>query len=236
MRREQAADVGVGAAVAVGDHRCRSGLEEPGGVVVGPLPGDGDRGFRPPRFGVAGRVAQPIEDDDRAGGQTEGRDGRLAVVLGIGITGPGGRVEPEPVLRREQRVVGVRARPAVAMTEVDDDRRACDGGLDPGPRRVGAVDPDDVRRVAKCLCIRDVRRRPILRRRPLRGPHDDHDLRVGGRGRCRRRRHGEAETGNQDQGEAGNVSAQVGVSAGAAGTETFPASPRSTRYPIAGWS
>ncbi len=105
-------------------------------------------------FRVARGVAEVVEDDHRVRGEVERGDVRLAVILVVRVAVAGGRVEPEPVLRRVLRVVRVRAGPAVPMPQVDDDAGADDGGLDLGPRRVGAVDLDDVGGVLDRLGVR----------------------------------------------------------------------------------
>ena len=200
MRREQAPDVGIGAPVAVGDDRRRPGLQETGRVVVGALASDADGRLGVAGFGVPRCVAQPVEDDQSTRREGERRDRGLTVVLDVVVARPGGRVETEPVLGREERIVRIRARPAVAVTQVDDDRGPSHRRLDPRPGRVGAVDPDDVRGVAQSLGIRDVRGPPVLRRGAVCRPHDDHDLGVGRRARGLRGRHGDAQAGDQDEG------------------------------------
>ena len=136
------------------------------------------------------------------GARSSGRDVRLAVVLVVVVAGAGRGVEPEPVLGRVLRVVGVRARPAVAVAEVDDDRRARDGRLDLRPGRVRAVDLDDVRGVLDRLGVGPVGVGAVAGGRAVRRPDDDHDLGVravaaAAAARRRRRRqggeHGEGE-------------------------------------------
>ena len=91
---------------------------------------------------------------------------------------PAVALRPEAVLRRVLGVVRVRARPAVAVAEVDDDRRAVDRRLDLRPGRVRAVDLDHVRRVLDRLGVRPVGVRAVAGRRAVGRPDDDHDLRA----------------------------------------------------------
>ena len=110
--------------MALGDDRRRAGLDEAGGVVVDPLLADLERPLGQPGLGVAARVAEVAEDDDRVLGELDlAADPRLAEVL-VGVAGAGVGVEPQAVLGRRRELVAVPAWPAVAVAEVDDDRGA----------------------------------------------------------------------------------------------------------------
>ena len=124
---------------------------------------------------------------------------RLAVVLVVVVAVVVLGVQPEAVLGRVVGIVGIRARPAVAMAHVDDDRCPGDRRLDLGPGGVRAVDLDHVRRVLDRLGVRLVGIGSIARRRIVRRPDDDHDLRVGERGA--RRRHRDAKADDEGEGE-----------------------------------
>src|SRR4029078_6019329 len=104
-------------------------------LVAGALAGDAGGRRAPARLRVAGGVAQVVEQDDGVGGEIERSHVGLAVVLVVVVTGARGRVQPHAVLLRVPRIVGIRAGPAVAVTEVDEHGRADCGGLDLGPRR-----------------------------------------------------------------------------------------------------
>jgi hypothetical protein len=126
-----------------------------------------------------------MEQDDGVGSETDlTADVVLAVVLDVVVALAGGLVEPEAVLAVWPRGRAVGRREAVAVTEVDDDRGTLEGRLDGGPGRVRAVDPDDVRAVLDRLGVGRIGPCPVGSRRAVRGPHDDHDLRVGARGGC----------------------------------------------------
>ena len=72
-------------------------------------------------------------------------------------------------------------RPAVAVTHVDDDRGALEGGLDLGPRRRRRVDADDVGGVLRGFDGGRLGVAPVGRGRAGDRADDDHDLGVGRR-------------------------------------------------------
>ena len=225
--REEVPDHAVDAAVALGDDRSRAGLDEALAEVVGPLLGDAEGRGRVLGLGVARGVAEVVQEDDGVGRHADRRQRRLAVVLGFAVTVVRRRVQPQAIHLGVGRVSRVRARPAVAVADVEDDARAREGRLDVGPRGVRAVDLDHVRRV---LDGRRVRRFPVgdvLRRLGLYGAYDDDDLgrregrpargRRRGRGRRASDRHGggrdrrcRQHSGEQlEQEQAGEVTQRV---------------------------
>ena len=121
---EERADVVGGPHVGLGDHGPGTRADEPGGVVVDPLDRHRLGPLGQPGLAVAARVAQVAEDDDRVGRELEVLDRGLAEILVRAVITAGDRVEPEAVLGRRIERAAVRARPAVAVAEVDDDRRA----------------------------------------------------------------------------------------------------------------
>ena len=132
--------------VGVGDDRSGACPEKPGGVVVDPLLGLVEGSLGETGLGVAAGVAEMTEDDDRVGRELDlGPDLLLAEVL-VGVGCAGVRIQAEPVLRLREERVAIDARPAVAMAEVDDHRRALQGRLDVRPGGVRRVDLDDVGR------------------------------------------------------------------------------------------
>ena len=190
--------------MAVGDDGAGAALQEACRVVVDPLMSDGQRRRGPAWLGVPGGVAEIAEEDDRVGSEAEGRDGRLAVVL-VHVVGQVVRVvQPEPVLRRVVRVIGVGARPAVAVTVVEDDVRAGCGGLHLRPGRVRAVDLGHPRRVLDRLRVGLVGVRPVGAGRALGRSDDDHHLGIAdrdGRGRGARGADGRQEGEERSGGE-----------------------------------
>ncbi len=184
---EQGTQVVDGATVAVGEDDTGPPGEEAGPVVVDPLAGGTQTGLRVARLRVARRVAEVVQQHDRVRREVERLHVRLAVVLVLVVgelpVAVQVGVQAHAVLGRVLRVVGVWARPTVAVAEVDEDRRSDRRRLYPRPRRVRAVDLDDVRGVLDRLGVRGVGVLAVRRRRAVgRTDHDD-DL----RGRARRR-------------------------------------------------
>ena len=165
-----------------------------------------DAGFGHARLGVARRVAQVMEQHDRARREVELGHVRLAVVLVVVVAVARRRVEPHAVLGRVGRVVRVRAGPAVAVAQVDEHGRPDGGSLDLRPRRVGAVDLDDVRGVLPGFRVRPVGVGAIAGGRAMGGTDDDDDLRIAGRGRDGG--HHDAQGGDEDEGDGDGRLAQ----------------------------
>src|SRR5207244_2243864 len=117
--------------------RPRAGPQEACRVVVGPLPRGrlGRIGRAPLR--VAGRIAEPIQDDDRVRRESQVVGDVVLAVVGV-ARAPVVRVQPEAVLRVRTESA-IRARIAVAVAEVDEEVRALRDASDVGPRGVGAV-------------------------------------------------------------------------------------------------
>ena len=194
--------------MAVGDDGLRVRAQEAGRVVADALPGDGDGRLRVARLRVARCVAQVVEHHDRVRGEVQRAHVRLAVIAVLVVGQPpvavGVGVESEAVLRRVLGVVRVRARPAVAVAEVDEDGRPDRGGLDPRPRGVRAVHLDDVGRVPARLGVGRIRPRSIRRRGAVRGADHDHDLGRAQPGRGARVRRDRQRTGDHGRREQGD--------------------------------
>ena len=167
------------------------------------------------------------QEHDGVRRELERRDLRLAVVLVLEVgqlaVAVEVRVEPEAVLGRVLGVEGVRARPPVAVAEVDDDRRAGDRRLDLRPGRARAVDLHDVGRVLDRLGVHLVGVAPVAGRDVVRGADDDRDL--GVRRRERRRGDGREQaqtTEERREGGSGELAQDVGsgtTDSGAPGNE-----------------
>ena len=165
-----------GCEVALGDDGAGARSDEPRGVVVDSLDGLVERPFGQPGLGVPAGVAQVVEQDDGVGCELDLVERLLPEVLVRRVVHAGDRVQSEAVLGDRVERVAVPGRPAVAVAEVDDDRRAVDGVRDPGPRGVRRVHLDDVGGVAaghpggvlghRAVAVGDARH----------GPHDDGDL------------------------------------------------------------
>ena len=171
------------APVAVGEHGPGTGAQEAGAVAVGSLVRGGLARQRPARLGVARRVAQVVEQDDRVRREIEpALHVRLAVVLDVPVAVARRPVEAHPVppVSRE-RSVG--ARIAVAVAKVDEDVGALGGLLHLGPRGLRAVDLDDGRAVRARQRRVGLGVADVLGRAALDRPDHDHDL---DRGRCDR--------------------------------------------------
>src|SRR6266545_3729687 len=93
-------------------------------VVVDTLGGDRQARLGATRLRVPGGIAEVQEQDHRMRCETNlaGKE-RLAEVLVGHIVHAGDRVEPESVLRRRVERGPVRTGEAVAVPEIDDDRR-----------------------------------------------------------------------------------------------------------------
>ena len=126
--------------MGLGDDRLGARADEPGRVVVGALDGHRLRPLGEPGLAVAAGVAEVGQQDDGVRRELHVVDGRLAEVLVRRVVAARVGVQPEPVLRGRVEGVAIRARPAVAVPEVDDDRRAVDGVAHGRPGRVGGVD------------------------------------------------------------------------------------------------
>ena len=128
----------------------------------------------------------------------QGLDVRLAEVLVVAVVDARDRVEAEAVLGRRVERVAVPARPAVAVTQVDDDRGAGERLLHGGPCRIGRVDLDDLGAGLPGRDGRLVRESLEVGGGAADGPDDDRDARDrrsrprGGRG-ARRRDDGDEE-------------------------------------------
>ena len=210
--------------------------QEPGTVVVHPRPGRGGRRRRSARLAIARRVAQVVEQDDRVRGKREVVDVRLAVVLDVVVAVAGGGVEPEAVLGRVLRIVGVRARPAVAVAHVDHDVRVGRGGLDLRPGRVRAVHLGDVRGVLLRLEVRGITALTVRVGLAVDGADDDHHLRVRDV-RGRNTRDPDPEHGDERDEQGGDSLAQGELRmAGCRLDECPSASGHALARSIAGWS
>ena len=98
-------------------------------------------GWAMPGLGGSARVAQVMQEDHRAGRETDRLlQVSLAEVLVRAVALAGDGVEPEAVLGLGPGHIAVPARPPVAVPQVDDDRRARERVLHPRPGRVRAVD------------------------------------------------------------------------------------------------
>ena len=180
LAAEERREVGARIAERVRQHRAGPGPQPAGAVVVDPLPGHIERSLGQARLRVAAGVAQVVEDHDRPGGEADLlRDEQFAEVLVGVVARAGDRVEPEPVLRRREQGVPVRRRPAVAVTEVEDDRRTAQGPLDRRPGGVRRDDRDDVSGPAPGFPGRRGPDRAVQVGQPLDRPDDDRDARFG---------------------------------------------------------
>ena len=142
---EQPVDVGHVGVVGIGDDRPGARREEPGAVVVraGLLVGEGPG--RQPGLGVARRVAQVEEQDDGVRREPDLRRELGLAVVDVGrAVGTGHRVESQAVLGVRPERIAILRRPAVAVAEVDQDRRTLGGGLDRRPGGPGRLDQDHV--------------------------------------------------------------------------------------------
>ena len=130
------------------------------------------------------------------------RQVRLTEVLVSDVVDAGDRVEAQAVLRRLVHDRTVPGGEAIAMTHVDDDRSALEGGLDLRPRGVRRVDGrhGGAGRPGRPGRLRS--RRPGSRRGPARRTDDDHDAGdrgAGLRGDHRGRGEDEGEGDRSDQ-------------------------------------
>ena len=146
LRREELPDVPGRTHVALRDDRTCAHLDEARCIVVDPLLGLLEGSFGQARFGIAARVAEVVEEHDRVRRKADARlhERALAEVLVRSVVDAGDGVQAEAVLGGGGERITVAARPAVAVTEVHDDRGAIERFLDRRPGRVRGVDPDDV--------------------------------------------------------------------------------------------
>jgi hypothetical protein len=183
LRAEKGPHVRGRRSVGVGDDRRGAGREEPGGVVVDALASGGLRPLRDSGLGEARRVAQVEEEDDRPGRKVDlVGDDAFTEVLVRAVTAAGHRVEAEPVLDRPPELRSVRAREAVAVAQVDDDRGTLQRGPHFRPRRVRRVHLDDVGGVPAGLLGPRPRPPPIALGEAADGPDHEHHPWIGGRG------------------------------------------------------
>jgi hypothetical protein len=136
--RQQRAHVVRGADPRLGDDGTGTGIEPARGEVVDPLLCTVQRTFLDARFGCAGRVAQVVEQHDGAGREADViTQIGFAEVLVLDVAAAGDRVEPHSVLGHRVELAAVRAGPAIAVAQVDDDRSALESRADAFPGRIG---------------------------------------------------------------------------------------------------
>ena len=192
-RPEQAVEDVRRARDPLGEDARGASAEEARRVVLDALssPRLGRVGRAP--LGVARGVAQSVRMTTAFGAKIL-PDVVLAPILGVVVPVPGRPVQAEPVLGvlRER---AVRAGPAIAVAEIDQDVRALGRRLDARPCRIRAVDLDDAWRRRSGPGRRAPGAVPVVGRARADGTDDDHDLRLPPRGR------GVGGAGRGDQGD-----------------------------------
>ena len=143
--REQPVDVGHVGVVGVRNHRPGARREEPGAEVVDPRLLVGERAGRQPGLGVAGRITQVEEEDHGVRGESDLRSDLGLAVVDVGrAVGAAHGVQPQAVLGVRPERIAILRRPAVAMSQVDQDRGALGRRLDRRPGGLRGLDQDDV--------------------------------------------------------------------------------------------
>ena len=200
----------------VGEDGAGTGADEAVGVVVDALLGDRLGWRRVAGLAVAARVAEMVEQDDRVRRQVDVLgDRRRAPVLDRRTARRG--VQPEAVLG-VLLVRRVRARPAVAVTEVDDDRGTLDVVEHLGPGGVGMEDASHVHAVRGGQVGDRLAGRIVAALEAAAGTDDDDDLELAGRlGRARRCRREADGQGHQGRGQEHDQPGGEGAARGSFG-------------------